>query len=81
MKEQERAAATPSVKARGSAREFRIADYERVLALWKATDGIVLRDVDKRPAIAAYLRATEASASSGRSTRGTDVVLMSRGAG
>lgn len=36
-------------------REFLPSDYDAVLALWSATEGIVLRDVDKREAIERYL--------------------------
>ncbi|HTP53319.1 MAG TPA: GNAT family N-acetyltransferase [Anaeromyxobacteraceae bacterium] len=37
-------------------RALRAADYGRVVALWRASEGIVLREVDGRPAIARYLR-------------------------
>jgi ribosomal protein S18 acetylase RimI-like enzyme len=56
LAEQERAAAAAAASSGGVAREFRVTDHERVLALWKASEGIVLRDADKRPAIARYLR-------------------------
>ena len=42
--------------SRGTIREFAIADYDSVLKLWKASEGLALRDVDERPAIRRYLR-------------------------
>ena len=36
-------------------REFRAADYDAVIALWRSTEGIVLRDVDDREPLTAYL--------------------------
>jgi len=41
---------------RGGIRALRAADYDRVEALWRASEGIVLREADRRPAIARYLR-------------------------
>ena len=32
-------------------REFSSADYDDVIALWRASEGVVLRDVDERPAL------------------------------
>jgi ribosomal protein S18 acetylase RimI-like enzyme len=37
-------------------RPFRIADYERVMRLWKKTEGIGLNESDTREAVAAFLR-------------------------
>lgn len=37
-------------------REFRPDDYEDVVALWRNTEGLVLRDVDQRNPIVRYLR-------------------------
>jgi ribosomal protein S18 acetylase RimI-like enzyme len=34
---------------------FRPEDYEQVIALWQATDGLTLREVDSREAILAYV--------------------------
>ncbi len=34
---------------------FRPADYDEVLALWRATEGLTLRDADSREAISRYL--------------------------
>jgi N-acetylglutamate synthase len=36
-------------------REFTFADYDEVVALWRITEGLVLRDVDQAEAIARYL--------------------------
>jgi putative acetyltransferase len=36
-------------------RDFTLDDYEPVLALWRASDGVGLNASDTRPAIAAYL--------------------------
>ncbi len=36
-------------------RAMTIADYDAVLALWKATEGMGLSEADERPAIARYL--------------------------
>lgn len=36
-------------------RELAPADYDEVIALWRASEGIVLREVDERPAIERYL--------------------------
>jgi N-acetylglutamate synthase len=36
-------------------REFTFADYDQVVALWRAAEGVVLRDVDQPEAIARYL--------------------------
>jgi ribosomal protein S18 acetylase RimI-like enzyme len=55
-KEQERVAAASSVTPAGIVREFRMTDYEAVLALWKATEGIVLVEADNRPNITKYIR-------------------------
>src|SRR5918998_1219046 len=35
--------------------QFQQHDYEQVMALWQATEGITLREVDSREAILAYL--------------------------
>ncbi len=37
-------------------RGMRLADYDAVLALWRACEGIGLSEADRRPGIAAYLR-------------------------
>ena len=39
----------------GRLRELAIEDYDRVLALWQRSDGIVLREVDEREPIRRYL--------------------------
>ena len=36
-------------------RELAPADYDQVIALWRSIEGIVLREVDERPAIERYL--------------------------
>ena len=36
-------------------RELISADYDEVIALWRASEGIVLREVDERPAIERFL--------------------------
>jgi ribosomal protein S18 acetylase RimI-like enzyme len=36
-------------------REFTPTDYDQVVALWRTTDGLVLRDVDEREPITRYL--------------------------
>lgn len=36
-------------------REFKIADHEAALALWRSAEGVTMRDADSREAIAAYL--------------------------
>jgi ribosomal protein S18 acetylase RimI-like enzyme len=36
-------------------REFEPADYDAVLALWRAADGVVLREVDDRAPVERYL--------------------------
>lgn len=36
-------------------REFAAGDYDQVLALWRETEGVVLREVDGREAIERYL--------------------------
>ena len=38
-------------------REFKPTDYNQVVALWRDTDGLVLRDVDEREPITRYLSA------------------------
>ncbi len=38
-------------------REFKPADYDQVVALWRITDGLVLRDVDEYESITRYLSA------------------------
>lgn len=45
-----------TLRQQGTTREFAITDYDSVFKLWKASEGIVLRDVDERPAIRRYLR-------------------------
>jgi ribosomal protein S18 acetylase RimI-like enzyme len=45
-------AATSNVRLRA----FRIADYGRVMKLWKKTEGIGLNESDTRAAVAAFLR-------------------------
>ena len=37
-------------------REFTAADYDAVLDLWRSSEGIVLRDVDARGSLLAYLQ-------------------------
>jgi ribosomal protein S18 acetylase RimI-like enzyme len=39
----------------GRIRELGIADYDRLLALWRRSEGVVLRDADSREAIARFL--------------------------
>lgn len=36
-------------------RELAPADYDEVMTLWRASEGIVLRDIDERPEIERYL--------------------------
>jgi ribosomal protein S18 acetylase RimI-like enzyme len=55
LREQENRARATATEG-GVVREFDISDYETVFKLWKEGEGIVLRDADKRPAIARYLR-------------------------
>src|SRR5688500_4340583 len=39
------------------AREFEVADYDEVMGLWRASEGLVLRDVDQRAPLPCYLQA------------------------
>lgn len=43
-------------QGQGRVREFLPTDHGQVLALWKASEGIVLRDADERRTIVGYLR-------------------------
>ncbi len=56
LEEEGRAAAVSAESPGGEARNFRITDYDAVLACWKGSEGTVVGDADNRPAIARYLR-------------------------
>ncbi|CAI6086817.1 GNAT family N-acetyltransferase [Cohnella sp. JJ-181] len=40
-------------------RKMEIADYDRMIALWRRIDGLALSEADEREAIAVYLRRNE----------------------